>query len=81
MRAETDLMIARLRAEGQEQAERSAARRRPKRRASMPPHTAKTPSSIASSARSTPEKMLGRLSTVVLDTDSPPFDVLKRPVR
>lgn len=82
VRAETDLMVARLRADGKEQAERI--------RGEAEAQAART---YAAAHRQDPEfyrftrsldsleKMLGKDSTVVLDTDSAPFDVLKRPVR
>lgn len=82
VRAETDLEVAKLRAEGKEEAE--------KIRGNAEAEAAKT---YASAHRLDPEfyrfvrsldsleKMLGENSTVVLDTDSPPFDVLKSPRR
>jgi modulator of FtsH protease HflC len=82
IRAETDLTTARLRADGAEQAE--------KIRGNAEAEAARV---YAAAHKQDPEfyrfvrsldslkKMLGDNATVVLDTDSPPFNVLKHPGR
>jgi modulator of FtsH protease HflC len=82
VRADTDLEAAKLRAEGEEKAEEI--------RGNAEAEAAKI---YASAHKLDPEfykflrsldsmdKMLGKNSTVVLDTDTPPFNVLKNPGR
>ena len=82
IRADTDLEAAKLRAEGEEKAEEirgNAEAEAAKIYASahqLDPEFYKFLRSLDSM-----DKMLGKNSTVVLDTDTPPFSVLKNPGR